>query len=956
METTKSPLSATDAQYFDLIRRAAIMQREFLGLNATERFRNDQGGQVFYVFDTDVFPSYANSLLKGPLTGGSRNGYGQLLPRRYNVLSLSHIQDEQDRQKVKTARYWEDRYAVIVARRLAETALDHGETTVGRRDTFLQLDSHFEETRGMLSAVQHQLVTIDWDAVEQQQNHLREKVKQALQALLQILEKSQAQPGTGPSVADFLGIIIGEIMRREMQSETAPIYEAANYQRLGIWGDSEEWQNGRMSLSDFATLKENRKFFGNFAPHRTAENVLRLLWNGLLKDTKHREKNREQDVVALTQLTLWNQYLYRNARDWGGEKARIVFLTGDTGILEASYRAPEKLQQNLERYVKLALPETSQSERYKTLTELERFFGFERSNSDHPWFDRFSLYHVRHIRAFSREVLFENHTRTESGEHLGDLFDGLFADEARTLMRSRRSLERLVMFPKDKEKPPEFQRNFEEALDKWNQMVARAVGNKRLDELHNQSDVRGFIETIANILLFGQGKKPEWDTLADWLLEHVDRIRDETMIPLSGLGAGTLKKSEVTHPPDLYFDTLTNCQNIFRKLATESGYLGSRQLVTDFENIGRDCYPETETERGEGIQAEEDSAERSDRRWEHHLQFLVLAAVFASAQKWSIAEEHARRATTIIERAQKLGEQGKIQTKEEKSNPSGREAYFLRAICTRIRAQTDNDLKMASEFLEKAIAAFQDDREKNPEHPLPKFRYFNEKLSIALSRYYLTRLDGEECRNSLDGDSNTSLPSSDGDGSQQSDFGKRIKDVCAGLSKTWEELKEQAEFAGHLDINAPFPAQITGMYTALNVLQLATIFEYWKNRAGAEIDSVSKAWKSAIAEAFSPEADQQHVDKAFEYLKHVNSEDTQLRSTKMAKAYEISGALILEKDMPTHSPDRDAVKKLFDLLRQELRAEYDKWRVDNLEKFILGRLPDNSDSPQSSDIFCGDVS
>ena len=930
IDKTLSP-DATERQYYDLIRRAAILQREFLGANETERFKNN-GGEVLYSLDTDVFASYANSVLKGPLTGVNRNGYGQLLPRRYDVRSLSRIEDEELRRKVKSTRFWENHDAVIIARRLAEVALKKGKFKSGERELFLQLDEHFEETSRMLASVKQKVNRADLGQADKQRATLKIKVLKAFQALSVSL--SGLTKKDRPSVSRFLGFLIGQIMHREMLSETGPLFEARNYQDLRIWGDR---GTGRMPLSDFVTMHRSSFYSFSESRHDTARSVLRLLWNDLLKDAKTEEKQREPDVEALTRLTILNQHLFRSYCDWGEDPVRVVFLTGDVGLLEACYRAPDVLNRRLRHYIQQAFTDAGPSELYRKQTELERYFGFDRSNSTRKWFDRFSLHYVRHIRAFSREVLFDETDKPE--EHLGDIFDGLFAGEARKLMRSRRSLEKLIEFPEKKERPEDIEKDFGSALEKWNSLVKRAVGKKGLDNWVRESGDNEIIKKVTTDIVTGGQSDADWKVVTDWLFEHVSREKDDAMISLSGLGAETLGQVEVTYPPDLYFDTLEKCRDIFRNLAMTPGYLKSRELIRDFEEINEDCYPK------KNIASRGDTNGKQDRRWEHHLRFLVLGAVFASAQKWSVAEEHARRAVDIIKRADKLGDDAKIITKDETSNPSGREAYFLRTVCARIRAQNETELTIAEEHLESARNAFKKDLSVAPKHPLKgliELRFQNEQLSLALAQYYQARSDLEpeqekEVAEEHEGEGTAERPETKEP--PENSTQARIETISAELARTWNKLEGNQELEEFLDPKAGFPKKLTGMYIALNILQLATIATYWKKMPD-DGDEILKAWKTGLPDA-APK--KECTEKAFEFLAEVNRDYDDLRSTKMAKAYEISGTIILKKRLPAEYNDKETIERLFQELGSEVRAEYDKWRVKYLKKFIIDRLGSRSD-------------
>lgn len=103
-----------------------------------------------------------------------------------------------------------------------------------------------------------------------------------------------------------------------------------------------------------------------------------------------------------------------------------------------------------------------------------------------------------------------------------------------------------------------------------------------------------------------------------------------------------------------------------------------------------------------------------------------------------LAEQHAESAVAIVRRAEIT--EDPIRTKERsggpKSNMSGREAYFLLAVARRIRAKKPEEYLAAADALTIAESCWLQDRSKNGAASVPRERFDNERLALALARYY----------------------------------------------------------------------------------------------------------------------------------------------------------------------------------------------------------------------------
>ena len=239
-------------------------------------------------------------------------------------------------------------------------------------------------------------------------------------------------------------------------------------------------------------------------------------------------------------------------------------------------------------------------------------------------------------------------------------------------------------------------------------------------------------EIIKVVKKSTNAKSIDWGKLQSEVDEVVVRARDRSNVVFSDLGADVLmagRESGTRNPPDLMFHTLKNTNAIFDNLADPRPiYTTVARFSEDFKCIKLDCH---------------DLESDGDDRQEVHLKYLVLGALVASADRWFVAEEHAKNAVEIIERARRMRRPIPVKDPAE-SHMSGREAYFLRAIARRVQSAGKRDIEMARSFLDLARKRLDEDRSHRTALGIPYIRFHNEELALALSAYYLARRQQED--------------------------------------------------------------------------------------------------------------------------------------------------------------------------------------------------------------------
>lgn len=868
--------SAIEARLQRLILEAAFLHREFLAVKAEDNFKSNFGGYIHYAFDNDVIKAFAEPWRWGPEKLASQvddgMGYGQLLPRR--SASFAHTEvSQRGKQRIE-----EDIRAIGVVRLLSEYALSvaSGTSSLGR---ILQFEPHYLET------------TQDIDFVEEEANRRREgKVGGAGELLMKnavLLLRAQLRDNiSSPNIVSLIQRVSEVALTREHTGPARRMMSRDNYHRLESHFGTRERISGISSIGHNESISSGQKGL-----YRKGYDLLERFWfrEFSLKRQRTSPASNLSDARSFATLAIINKTLIDL-----GINERVVLVTGSKELVKIAYDCGPKLQRYLSQtsYSRF-INNTSSDDIEIDEFQWKCFFGFsqdrEETRPSEKWFDRFSLHYVRHLSAFSKGALVEN----EDTSKLDDLFHGLFALQWRQNRFRRRDIEGIVQFPEKLRLSKDDQNSdslYNEVLDEWNKLTMRALEAKRSADLRLPENAVQFLKSrFANIEGLSASQ------LTEEIAEQVDRQRDRSMLELSDMGARALLERgllSVRNPPDLFFASLSHTNAIFRKLSVPHYYAENPSLfVEDYDDVDLDCVPVEETEDG-------------DDRQRSYLKFMVLGAVFASAEKWSTALGHAQRAIRTITRFKTLPRVRETYGSDDVAHMSGREAYHLAAVCLRMLAREAADLDKSVKQLALSEKAYDKDLSKKPKlaEKLGRGRYRSERLAQELSRYYFQRWASEISDTPREHDCR--------------EFD--VQPVISAFTELFAELSKQGKY-----FNGPMTV-LTKVAAATNIIQTATILEFRKEKGC--IDSIEG----------SP-LNRDLLRRALDFLQ--SDEATKLSvETALVRAYKASGAILLEAWSECGASDDLNLSEILEDASRNGVMPYDEWRYDALRKFLLPKF------------------
>ncbi|MEG3620156.1 hypothetical protein V5T82_16955 [Magnetovibrio sp. PR-2] len=702
-----------------LLSAMAFLHCEIMGRQESVSFKSKDDHDITFIYDTDIIATYLEPWKTGPLDNEGGWGYGQLLPRMHR---------DEDKLQYRAS---EDSIAWFTASLLARKALkapveyeDGSSSDENAEDQsfsralscIYQFPHHYSETNSHLKYLDRETKSIANRDPETNEERRFKVLTEVL--VVSAIERGQSDQ----QIVDLISKRFESRFMRFGSKQSKLLREKENYTKfLNRYGDIHKFDFDAFNdLLNDAKEKVDLNF-EYFEVEKYARRALELFWQDRLGSKSG--DSLKADARALTDMAIYNKRLLMQ-----GVKRRLVFVTGDRTLVRATYNTKPEYLEPIIRRVLMAdvfahkLNVNDNHEAAQLLEKLYEFFGIITDESDEysSWFSRFSFHYIRHFWAIAPDALLENAKTIQ----LKDLFHGLFATEGERLSLSRQNMERLVLNGTFGARGAELNHEGFIDLSDWYQFTKERIETARAEEFGlNDIDVRA----IRNQLK-AEGGESFYTRLSDVFEEYLSRQRDRTMLSFSNRGATELVRSaeNASRPPDLFFQTLTNTNKIFTNLSIRDYYKNTEHsFMDDFLAIKDDCCDKNV--RGE-----------LDDRQKSHLKFLVLAAVFAAAEKWEAAYGHARRAINIIERSDEP-----IPVRSEiKSNMSGREAYYIASVCRRMLAITEQDLiKYAKQHLDSARKALVKDMKANEDLIQEKhnLRFNNETLSQYIATYYFVR-------------------------------------------------------------------------------------------------------------------------------------------------------------------------------------------------------------------------
>lgn len=914
--------------FHELVMWAAFLGREFLGRMETQRFCNREGGRVLYVLDTNVLIANAAPTRVGPVSPTGGHGDGACLPPVYPLAHETGLDVEQ-RAILRDSRYDESRMATHVAEFLSEAVLAEADGTrrdvlkdttlppKGSYDVFM-FGGHLDERNDTLKLYTQHAKDRTAEATQEDNARRIEGYQQ------RIKEKVAGQKNKGKQlrVKQLIDKITDKIMQGESMSGIGTAIIAGKFQSI---------QAHKLDMETFRKLElsEQRQHAGSESEEeQVARSFLHWYFSGKLESklrwakrdqgaahSGERARNFQNDVTCLTELTLMNKRLLD-----ADSRTRIVFVTCDRAMVKAGYLGEGSFSAGFENHLNEYMSAFGLRDFVWYGKLLRRFFEIEPDRSS--WFDRFGRHYVHHMHAFAHDEIAEG----KDGS-LATIFSGMFARQADAIFEDPAKLEHIAlgyrhMSPPsddDADEPYHMAREYRKSVDAWNGLVWRAMRTARVNRIEREQN--DTYDAILQLMINHEeandpkSKAAHVAQAAARINDYLEQMRDKAMLRFSDLGTEFLITEEkgpkprwvVRNPPDLCFSVLAKTRTMFERLARPHPFGYNNAPVSEFQ---RDYdRVEQDAEHLEG---------RNRERLEIYLKFLVMGAAFAAAEKWSVAIGHAEKAIGLVNRTEALGENTiLIETENGKAHLSGREAYFLAAVCKKILADHPDKLCEAEEYLKQSRARHLRDIEggDTTRKAQIELRYIAEELSIAQASYYLTRWT---CENGAKG------------GICDDPGGE----ACAACHSAFEALEAEADRLwqsperAHYLKEAEAPS-LSDMSMALYVVQLHAIRRRFSAMAACNVPEARG------------ETDWRHpgwLESAVACLDTIEADKHRLMSA-LARLYRLVGKLMLS---PEHLAEglRDAedVERLFSDPDLKPVAHFDQWRLNALRLYVEDRV------------------
>lgn len=511
----------------------------------------------------------------------------------------------------------------------------------------------------------------------------------------------------------------------------------------------------------------------------------------------------------------------------------------------------------------------------------------------------FSQQFVRHTWAYTTEALLEP---TSGRANFMNWLDGLLAKEASPDDFQEKRLSDIVRNKKDYANILLNGDNLSSRLvitsaqETWLDLTADAIARHRIETLGIGSEQAAALQQRildkVRATRSGNSTFRGWDELLRDLQEDYDRARDRFYFNYSSIGKGFIFSGNVLkrNPPDLYFQSLGNSRRILERLCSPHNY-PREDFEADFKNIADDCP---------------DPASQPDDRMFSHLRFLLLGAAFAAADRWGVALSHGQMAVAIVERRRDIP----IKTKGPETNISGREAYFLCAVATRVSAQNRRDFYQAERYLLKSETALEQDRKLNDAQRATLVRHKCERLALQLSRYYYERFELNRIATR--------------DEEYCDEFVRPIYEAARVMLSEIAGSSRNMKPLDHGDADLTNFGKVTLASVATNIVQVCTIRafrrHYRRNEPPFPVTESHLRQSLDLLRYFRSATENQGAD--------------QIRQTKLIRVYADIGARLL-KDRSRHSwLDENGIAELLSEGNGRDVTRYDPWRFGKIGEFL----------------------
>lgn len=760
--------------------RRLVKNTAFVGFENQKRILNESSSnegvekKIIYVFDTSIIKTFCAPFSSGPMGWKDGNaGFGQIMPRqRVDHLSLDDFVSVTN-EEIKNA--------TNVSKSLADIVLSLTlDPTTSAFTPLFQLNAHYKETVGVYKAVRANLARSSHKSTG-----VGERFDRDIQLKIALMNSKRRRLHETSDVN--LETVVKDLVWT--------LLEKGSLNKPKIL---REWDN-------FIDL--HRRFGGLFST-----NSLNYINSNEALDQQSADKTALANIVSevqcaiqLNSSTMENQIL-----EFEREVNSFKKGMGSAENIRTDAEALTELFEINDRIDKARLPFkmvliTADKNLTNAMANSTKIYGksnkFDNSNYINNGGKKFGYSCIQHIWSYLSEL---NNTGFAMGidQKLNNQNHQLFVGFLASQFPDKKNGIELIEIYRAIHINPKVTKltrvDLQNIVKEWRSIcensrdliLARVFG-----EESGKESINRLREQIFNEFNLLDENIKSWSDVVREIAELVSRALDRANLTFSDIGCQNLlrlNRSSARNPPDLMFDNMPNSSRLLGRITSSvNPYRDANDFNRDFDKIGEDCH---------------EKQNPVDDREELYFKNLLLAALFASADRWFAAEQHAKNATELIARFN-WPDHYIVPANSPKYLISGREAWYLRSVAKRVRATTAADFAEARQCLIRSETAFDFEVNKGFSPSIPVIRYRNELLAINISQYFYNRY--KSVQQNLD---------------TKHFYGREVSSIYKLANELNEEKSKLTNAAGYSQMDrAPFIRVSTRVLIAVNLMQVKII-------------------------------------------------------------------------------------------------------------------------------------